>query len=67
MRKIIILGAVILILGVAAAAAAQTADEHLKKGDEYYAQLNDAKALEEYLAAVEQLTAGQEVREVIVG
>ena len=32
-------------------AFAQTADEHLKKGDEYYAQLNSAKALEEYSAA----------------
>ena len=52
MRKMIILGATLLVLG-AVGASAQTADEHLKKGDEYYAQLNDAKALEEYLAAAQ--------------
>jgi len=32
-------------------ASAQTAADHLKKGDEYYTQLKDALALEEYLAA----------------
>jgi len=46
-------GAIVLLFGAAAFALAQTADEHLKKGDEYYAQLNDAKALEEYLAAAQ--------------
>jgi tetratricopeptide (TPR) repeat protein len=52
MRKTIILGAALLVFG-AIAASAQTVDEHLKKGDEYYTQLNDAKALEEYLAAAQ--------------
>jgi tetratricopeptide (TPR) repeat protein len=52
MRKIIILAAAFLLLGTAAVFA-QTADEHLKKGDEYYGQLNDAQALEEYLAAAQ--------------
>jgi tetratricopeptide (TPR) repeat protein len=43
----------ILLFGAAAFAFAQTVDERLKKGDEYYAQLNDEKALEEYLAAAQ--------------
>lgn len=32
---------------------AQTAEDHIAKGDEYYAQFDDAKALEEYLLAVQ--------------
>jgi tetratricopeptide (TPR) repeat protein len=52
-RFICLLGLFVLLLGAATFAAAQTADERLKKGDEYYTQLNDEKALEEYLAAAE--------------
>jgi tetratricopeptide (TPR) repeat protein len=33
--------------------AGQSAEDHLKKGDEYYSQLEDQKALEEYLAAAQ--------------
>ena len=50
-RFICLLGLAVLLFGAAAFMFAQTADERLKKGDEYYAQLNDEKALEEYLAA----------------
>jgi len=52
-RNAFVIGLFILLVGAAMFAFAQTADEHLKKGDEYYAQLNDQKALEEYLAAVQ--------------
>jgi Tfp pilus assembly protein PilF len=31
----------------------QTAADHIRQGDEYFAQFNDAKALEEYLLAVQ--------------
>jgi tetratricopeptide (TPR) repeat protein len=31
--------------------SAQTAADHIRQGDEYYSQFDDAKALEEYLAA----------------
>jgi tetratricopeptide (TPR) repeat protein len=51
-RIVFIIVAALFVLS-AGFAFAQTAEEHLKKGDEYYAQLNDAKALEEYLAAVQ--------------
>jgi tetratricopeptide (TPR) repeat protein len=53
MRKISILGIFVLLVGAAIFLSAQTADERIKKGDEYYAQLDDAKALEEYLAAAQ--------------
>ena len=52
MRCVCFLGLFVLLFG-AAVVLAQTADERLKKGDEYYAQLNDEKALEEYLAAAQ--------------
>jgi tetratricopeptide (TPR) repeat protein len=52
-RSACVLGMIVLLGGAATFASAQTADERLKKGDEYYAQLNDAKALEEYLAAAQ--------------
>jgi len=42
----------VLFAGVALIGSAQTADEHLKKGDDFYTQLKDKDALEEYLAAV---------------
>ena len=42
----------ILLFSLALFGLAQTAEDHLKKGDEYYGQLKDKEALEEYLAAV---------------
>jgi Tfp pilus assembly protein PilF len=52
-RSIRILGLFILLFGAAAFTFAQTADERVKKGDEYYAQMNDQQALDEYLAAAQ--------------
>jgi tetratricopeptide (TPR) repeat protein len=52
-RPIFVAALFALALGWAGTAFAQTADEHLKQGDEYYTQLNDPKALEEYLAAAQ--------------
>ncbi|MBM3310080.1 MAG: hypothetical protein FJY80_01075 [Candidatus Aminicenantes bacterium] len=54
MRKTAILSAVLLLAAFLAVRplAAQTAADHILKGDEYYTQLKDAQALEEYLAAV---------------
>lgn len=53
MKKASFAGAAVLALLVAAAVplAAQTAADHIRQGDEYYSQFDDAKALEEYLAA----------------
>jgi len=51
-RMIFVLVAAFFALS-AGFAFAQTVDEHLKKGDEYYTQLDNAKAMEEYLAAVQ--------------
>jgi tetratricopeptide (TPR) repeat protein len=48
--------AVVVVASTTAATTAkpaQTADEQLKKGDEFYAQHKDAEALEAYLAAVQ--------------
>jgi tetratricopeptide (TPR) repeat protein len=45
---VILAAALVLAAG---AAFAQTADEHVKKGDELFAQKKDAEALEAYLAA----------------
>jgi tetratricopeptide (TPR) repeat protein len=42
----------VLILAVSLPLAGQTAADHIQQGDEYYVQFDDAKALEEYLAAV---------------
>lgn len=41
----------ILLFGLALFGLAQTAEDHLKKGDDYYTQLDNQKALEEFLAA----------------
>jgi tetratricopeptide (TPR) repeat protein len=46
----VVVAALVLAAGPA---FAQTADEQLKKGDEFYAQHKDAEALEAYLAAVQ--------------
>jgi len=53
MRKTAILTLALgfIVLGAAGPLSAQTAAAHIAKGDEYYAQLKDAPALEEYLAA----------------
>jgi len=40
--------------------AGQTAADHIRQGDEYYAQFNDAQALESYLLAVQAEPAGYE-------
>jgi tetratricopeptide (TPR) repeat protein len=42
----------VLLLAVSLPLSGQTAADHIRQGDEYYAQFDDAKALEEYLAAV---------------
>jgi tetratricopeptide (TPR) repeat protein len=49
---LIILGVVALIFA-ASAVVAQTVDERIKKGDEFYAQKEDAKAMEEFVAAAQ--------------
>ncbi|MHB8095933.1 MAG: hypothetical protein ACYDH0_13455 [Candidatus Aminicenantales bacterium] len=43
----------VALLGFAGSGFAQTAAEHIAKGDEFFAQYDDQKALDEYLAAVE--------------
>lgn len=42
----------VLILAVSLPLTGQTVANHIQQGDEYYAQFDDAKALEAYLAAV---------------
>lgn len=62
MRKTAFLS-VVLVLAVCLAArtlSAQTAADHIAKGDEYYTQLKDAQALEEFLAAVKLEPANYE-------
>jgi tetratricopeptide (TPR) repeat protein len=41
-----------LLIAISLPLSAQTAADHLRQGDEYYSQFNDAKALDEYLAAL---------------
>jgi len=55
MRKALFAGlAVSVFLGISSAVLfGQTAADRIRQGDEYYAQFNDEKALEEYLAAVQ--------------
>lgn len=43
---------VFAVLAISVPALSQTAAERIQKGDEYYAQLKDALAMDEYLAAV---------------
>jgi tetratricopeptide (TPR) repeat protein len=54
MRKAVFAGVAALVWLTAASLplSAQTAADHIRQGDEAYAQFDDAKALEEYLAAV---------------
>jgi len=47
------LAALAFLMALSASLSAQTAAEHILQGDEYYAQFNDEKALEEYLAAAQ--------------
>jgi tetratricopeptide (TPR) repeat protein len=42
---------IVLLFSVGLFGFGQTAEEHLKKGDDYYTQLDNQKALEEYLEA----------------
>ncbi|MGB7296959.1 MAG: tetratricopeptide repeat protein [Candidatus Aminicenantales bacterium] len=53
MKKASFAGVAVLALLIAASVplSAQTAADHIRQGDEYYSQFDDAKALEEYLAA----------------
>lgn len=53
MKKRALTGVAVLAVLMAASLplSAQTAADHIRQGDEYYAQFDDAKALEEYLAA----------------
>ncbi len=46
------IGTLAALLALAAFATGQTAQEHIQKGDEYYAQFDDQEALEEYKQAV---------------
>ena len=53
MRKgTILIGMFAALVALAAFAMGQTAQEHIQKGDEFYAQFDDQKALEEYKQAV---------------
>ncbi len=52
-RTIILMGFAVALLVLAGASFGQTATEHIKAGDGYYAAFDDQKALEEYLAAVD--------------
>lgn len=54
MKKIRILeaGVFAVLVALALFSFGQTAEEHLRNGDEYYSQFEDKKALEEYLLAV---------------
>jgi len=47
-----LIGTLAALLALAAFAMGQTAQEHIQKGDECYAQFDDQKALEEYKQAV---------------
>src|SRR4030043_1099368 len=55
MKKVSIVGVAVLAFLIAASASlfGQTAADRIRQGDEYYAQFNDEKALEEYLAAAQ--------------
>ncbi|HCS49360.1 MAG TPA: hypothetical protein DIW61_14340 [Candidatus Aminicenantes bacterium] len=55
MKKISIPGLALLaiLLAVSGSLSGQTAADRIRQGDEYYAQFNDEKALEEYLAAAQ--------------
>src|SRR4030042_2131269 len=55
MRNAIFAGfSVSVFLGISSAVLfGQTAADRIRQGDEYYAQFNDEKALEEYLAAAQ--------------
>jgi tetratricopeptide (TPR) repeat protein len=54
MKRYSFVGVAVLVLLLAASLplSAQTAADHIRQGDEAYARFDDAKALEEYLAAV---------------
>lgn len=52
-RTIVLMGFAVALLVLAGAGFGQTAAEHIKAGDGYYAAFDDQKALEEYLAAVD--------------
>src|SRR3972149_12292111 len=55
MKKVSIAGLAVLVILMPASPSlfGQTAADRIRQGDEYYAQFNDEKALEEYLAAAQ--------------
>jgi len=55
MKKASIAGLAVLacLMAISAPLCGQTAADQIRQGDEYYAQFNDQKALEEYLAAAQ--------------
>jgi len=55
MKKTLFAGVAVLacLVAVSGSLSAQTAADRIRQGDEYYAQFNDEKALEEYLAAAQ--------------
>ena len=55
MKKASIAGLAVLacLMAISAPLCSQTAADQIRQGDEYYAQFNDQKALEEYLAAAQ--------------
>lgn len=55
MRKVLFaaLGVLAFLAAISLSLSAQTAADLIHQGDEYYAQFDDEKALEEYLAAVQ--------------
>jgi tetratricopeptide (TPR) repeat protein len=52
-KTLLFAGCFIALAVIAAPCFGQTAAEHIQKGDEYYAQYEDQKALDEYMAAVQ--------------
>jgi tetratricopeptide (TPR) repeat protein len=59
-RSLFFAGCVIAVLALAGIGYGQTASDHILKGDEYFAALDDQKALDEYLAAVQLEPANYE-------
>jgi tetratricopeptide (TPR) repeat protein len=59
-RQIILTGFAVALLALTGTGFGQTAAERIQAGDGYYAEYNDQKALEEYLAAVQMEASNYE-------
>ena len=59
-RTLLCAGGLVAVLALAGMGFAQTAAEHILKGDEYFAAFEDQQALDEYLAAVQLEPANYE-------